>query len=260
MRIRPVRRRRSDRGVGLAGARQGLGDEAVGLQLLDEVAEERHGLGPAAPGRADRLLDLHEALRDDPEIEVALDEAGRRLPDARARLQSLGEEHVDPLAAADHGGVLQGAREEQVVGRALLHADPYAGTVDIRGRDEARVARDDIDTLDHDVGLGERDGGLAGGVDGEEAEVGPAVDHRVVRRARSIEGEQLHRYPEPRADLAGQVDRDPGRRLRRAPRQHGVAQVDGGAQGATGREVGDDDVGRGAHGRILPDVAKCRAT
>ena len=98
--------RRGDGRVRLIRTTKRVGDEPVGLQLLDEVPQEPDGFGPAGPGRADRLLDLHEPVLDQPDVGMAADELGHRLPDPGGDLEALVAELVDALLAAHDGGVL----------------------------------------------------------------------------------------------------------------------------------------------------------
>src|SRR5438445_4883046 len=52
-------------------------------------------------------------------------------------------------------------------------------------------------SLDHHVRRGERDLGRPGRLDGEEAEIGRARDHRVERLPGRVEADEREREPEP---------------------------------------------------------------
>lgn len=131
-----------------------------------------------------------------------------RLPDPGARLEAGGRENYNALRTANHVGMLQGAREVQVVGRAGLDPDPHPRLIDVGGALHRRRLGHHVDTLDHDVGR--REGPLSGsrGVDGEETQVRPALGHGVERDAGRLEAEQLKSHAQARGDLASDVNGD----------------------------------------------------
>ena len=165
------------------------------------------------------------------------DELGHGLPDPGADLKALGEEGVDALVAAHDAGVLQGAREEQVVGRSALDADAHAGLVDVGQRRQRRALGNSEHALDQDVGCREGDLGLPRRFDGQEAQVGIAGQQRLVGLSRRVEAHEPHRNVEPRGNLARDVDGDAGRFGRCALSQHRIAEIDRGTQQAARREV-----------------------
>jgi hypothetical protein len=170
---------------------------------------------------------------------VGRDERGHRLPDPGGRLQALGEEHRGALVTADHRRVPQRAGQEEVVGGALLHADPDPRPVDVADRGERRLARHRVHALDQHIRRGERDPRRPGGLDGEEADVRVAGRRRLEGVACPREAAELHGDAEPGGDLAPDVDGDAGRRGRRALDKHRVVQVERGPQHAGRGEVGD---------------------
>ena len=165
-----------------------------------------------------------------------------------------------PSSPRSHAGVLEGAGEEQVVGGPLLHADPHSCTVDVGGGGERRLPRHGVHALDQDVRSREGDLGLTSGLDGEEADVCSTCGHRLEGLARRVEADELHVHPESTADLVGDVDGHAGRGGRRAVRQHRVAEVDGGTQGAGGGEVAGDGRERDRHAGRLGRGVCCSRT
>ncbi len=153
-----------------------------------------------------------------------------------------------PEFAAHQRGVLERAGEEQVVGGVDVDGDAHAGAVDIGGRFDRGVLRHHVDALDDDVGRGEVDLGGAHRLDGEEDDIDLAGLERLERLAGGVERKQLDADAEALRELAGEVGRDAGRRLRRALRQHRIAEIDGGAKLAGGGEILEDVGGNIGHG------------
>ncbi len=228
-----------------------VADEAGCLELLDEGGQGGHGAGVDGPRHAGRLPDLHEGRLEDPPARRG-DVLLHRLAHAGSRVEALLLEDVRRLGGADDLRVLEGPGEEQVVGRPLPHAHPYAVAIDLVRRVQRRAGVDDVDALDQHVGGGEGHALLARRLVGEEAEVGAPVDDRGVGVAGSVHARELERYAEPAGDLACEGDRHPARVLRRALGEHGVAEVDHRAEHAGRGEVG----GRGvSHGSSLVQPA-----
>ena len=166
--------------------------------------------GARVLGGADRLLDLHERRLDQPRARVCRNPGGGRLPDTGSGLEAVGEEDLHPLVTAYDGGVLERPGEEQVVGRPTLHADAHPGPVDLGGGRDGGVLGDGVDALDHDVRSREGDLGLAGRVDGEEAQVGP---RRKPSRSNDLRAASKHSSREGRPGDG----RPPGRCRRSRP-------------------------------------------
>jgi hypothetical protein len=217
-----------------------LRHEAGGLELLDKFAQEGDAFRLPALRGADRLRYLHETALDEPASGVRRDELGHRLPDAGGRLKVLGEEHRGALVTADHRGVPQRARQEEVVRGALLHADADARLVDLARRAQRRLVRHRVHALDQHVRRGERDLRGAGGLDGEEADVRLAGGSGGEGVAGTGEAAELDGDAEPGGDLEPDVNGDARRRGRRPLDEHRVVQVERGPQHAGRCEIGDD--------------------
>ncbi len=131
------------------------------------------------------------------------------------------------------------AREEQVVGAALADHHAVAGAVHLGVAADGRVRADQVPALDQDIRLGEADARGTARIDRKEADIGLLLRHHVDRFAGGIDHHQLQRHTEPLRQGVRQIDGDAGRLpLRIQAGQDGVAQVDGGTQGARGCEIG----------------------
>jgi hypothetical protein len=139
-------------------------------------------------------------------------------------------------------GRLEFAREEQVVGAARADRDAVALRIDLRVGRERRGLGHQVAALDQHIGRGEAQPFAARRVDGEEADVGLLVLHRVDRGGGLLEHHQFHGHAQAARELARQVDRHAqglagGGVLVGEDR---VAQVDGSAQRAARCEGGDE--------------------
>jgi hypothetical protein len=94
-----------------------------------------------------------------------------------------------------------------------------------------------VHALDQHVRRGEGHLVGPGGLDPEEADVGPSRHQRGERIARGVEADEFHTNAEPGGDLAPDIDRHAPRRGGSPLGKHRVAQVDGGPQHAAGREI-----------------------
>ncbi len=197
---------------GLTRAAEGVGDEAGGLQVLDQCAQEPDGLGALGLRGAHRLPDLHETPLDEPDSRVRAGELGHWLADPGRRFQVLGEEQLGSLPAPHHHRVPQGAAEEQVVGGAVLHADAHTGAVHVGHGGQRGPVGHRVHALDQHVRRGEGHLVGPGGLDPEEADVRPSRQQRRQRIARGVEAEEFDADDEPGGDLAPDIDRHAGRR------------------------------------------------
>ena len=124
----------------------------------DDLGDVRRRLAAPVPGDADGLTDLHERG-----LEQAVRSSRRRRTPSPAdgcrppRRFAAVDEDGGALGAADDLGVLEGAGEVEVVGRALLDPDRDAGPVDLGRVAERRTDRDGVHALDREVRRAERD-------------------------------------------------------------------------------------------------------
>ncbi len=248
-----LRRRRHD-GVGLVAALERVGDEARSFHLLDEGGEIfRRSLAAVVTraGDAHRLLDRHEALVDHAQAGMARGVLHDRLLHAGGRFELVGDEHVHglrPGRRAHQRGMLDGAREIEVVGGALGDRDADAFVIDIGDALQRRALRHHVVAFDQNIGRGEGDLGGTHRLDREERDVPAASLERLEHLAGSVVGRHLQLDTEPLGELAREINGDAARRLRRPLCQHDVAEVDGGTQLAGGGEVLHDIGGDRAHG------------
>ena len=140
-----------------------------------------------------------------------------------------------------NGGVLQLARQEQVVRAALADDDGGAGAVDVLVGPARRVVAHEVGALDQEVGVGERDLGAAQRVDGEEADVGRAAGDGVdrLRRGGKLDQSRAARPAARPARCARSTDTPRGAAGGRVGAgQDRVAEVDRGAQPARRARAG----------------------
>src|SRR5262249_49155244 len=102
-------------------------------------------------------------------------------------------------------GVLERAREIEIVGAGARHRDPHAVAVDVLDGLERRVRRYDVGALDHDIGRGEVDAGGAHRVDRQERDIPGALLQRVEYFAGGIEGDEFDRDGEALGQLAREL-------------------------------------------------------
>ena len=135
------------------------------------------------------------------------DELGHRLADPGGRFQVLGEEHLGSLLAPHHLRVPQRAAEEQVVGGAAVDADAHTGAVHVGHGGQRGPIGHRVHALDQHVRGGEGHLVGPGGLDPEEADVGPSRHQRRERVAGGVEADEFDTDAKPGGDLAPDVDR-----------------------------------------------------
>ena len=152
--------------------------------------------------------------------------------------------------------MLDVAAEVEVIGAALADHDVAAGSVDLGVVGERRVVAHQVGAFDEHVGGGEGNAGATARVDGEEPDVGPFLGDGGHGLGRHFHGDQLHLQTQQAGEGARQVDRHAGGLVAVGllAGQHGIAQVDDGAQLAGGGDLGNQggvvDGGEG-HGGLL---------
>ena len=142
---------------------------------------------------------------------------GSRTP--AGRFQVLGKEHLGSLRAPHHLRVPQRAGKEQVVGGAALHTDAHTGAVHIGPGGQRRPIGHRVHALDQHVRGGEGHLVGPGGLDTEEADVGPSRQQRRQRIARGVEADEFDTEAEPGGDLAPDIDRHARSAPRKSPGQ-----------------------------------------
>ena len=174
--------------------------------------------------------------------------------DARDHVGRAGEQSLDHRSrrfAAHQRACFNSAREEEIVGAADDDADARARAVDFRCAAQRRARRHQIRALDQDVRLGKADLRRAHRLDREKADV-PRVRRQALEHfARLVVEDELERNAEPSRQLAGEVGGDAAGAVTLPPREHRVAEVDGGAQRARRGELGNGSsgIGHGGAGR-----------
>ena len=136
-----------------------------------------------------------------------------------------------------------------------------SGAIDLAVGVDRRILRDHVDALDDGVGRGERDVGCAQRIDREEADVPGLRLQPFDHLARLLIAHELDRHAEAAGELARQVGGDAagfGRR-RIARGEHGIAEIDRGAQRARGSQVGRGGGKRveGRHGSLTVGSKGC---
>ena len=149
--------------------------------------------------------------------------------------------------------MLDVAAEVEVIGAALADHDVAAGSVDLGVVGERRVVAHQVGAFDEHVGGGEGNAGATARVDGEEADVGPFLGDGGHGLGRHFHGDQFQVQAQQAGEGACQVDRHAGGLVAVGlpPGQHGIAQVDDGAQFAGGGDFGNQGGvvdGIGGHG------------
>ncbi|CRE01746.1 Uncharacterised protein [Bordetella pertussis] len=202
-------------------------------------------------GQAHRLPDHHEASRQQPHAAHAPRVGLQLLLDAGSHVQPPGQEGVDHRLRAGRAhdlGMLQGARQVQVIGAALAHGDALAGSVDVFVSLQRGVVAHQIGPFDQYIGAGEGNARAARRIDGEKPDIGFFPGDGVDRLPGGVEHPQFDASVQAPGEFPRQVDRHAdGLAGRIGAGQDGVAQVDGGAQLA-GRQESRAQFGVDHHG------------
>ena len=149
--------------------------------------------------------------------------------------------------------MLDVAAEVEIIGAALADHDVVAGSVDLGVVGERRVVAHQVGAFDEHVRGGEGNAGATARVDGEEADVGPFLGDGGHGLGSHFHGDQFQFQTQQAGEGTRQVDRHAGGLVAVGllPRQHGIAQVDDGAQLAGGGDFGNQGGvidGIGGHG------------
>src|SRR5205085_1021510 len=112
--------------------------DEMGIALSHEVRPARPQRRLAAlvalPGRAHSLADFHEAAIHDPHVGVGLGELNQRLLHSGGDFQLVPEETLHTAFPPHELGMLERAREIEIIGRGFVDADAHAVAVDIGNR------------------------------------------------------------------------------------------------------------------------------
>ena len=151
----------------------------------------------AAPARlvdcgAHRLPDGREATVEDPCAAKFVGVRDQTGPEAGERIEILVHEELEggcETLRAHQLGVLEMARQVEVVGAPVRHRDADTGAVDVVDRIEGAALGNHVSRLDLDIGGRERDRLRSRGFRGDEADVPDIPSRRIGELSGRSEGD-----------------------------------------------------------------------